>query len=53
MKRLASKIIDQFSHESIIEVYVLDEEGKPLELYAGMPAGLTSHFFEEVSAEVG
>lgn len=48
MKRLVSKIIDQFSHEAIIEIYVLDEAGKPLELYSGMPTGLTSKFFEEV-----
>lgn len=48
MKRLVSKIIDQFSHEAIIEIYVLDEAGKPFELYSGMPTGLTSKFFEEV-----
>ena len=49
MKRLVAKIIDQFSHEAIIEIYVLDEAGNPFELYSGMPSGLTSKFFEEVS----
>ena len=48
MKRLVSKIIDQFSHEAIIEIYVLDEVGKPFELYSGLPTGLTSKFFEQV-----
>lgn len=48
MKRLVAKIIDQFSHEAIIEIYVLDELGKPFELYSGMPSGLTSKFFVEV-----
>jgi hypothetical protein len=50
MKRLAARIIDQFSHEAIIEIYVLDEAGKPLELYSGMPSGLTYKFFQEVTA---
>lgn len=48
MRRLASKVMEQFSQEAIIEIYVLDEEGRPCELYSGLPSGLTPRFFQEI-----
>jgi hypothetical protein len=50
MERLVSKIKEQFLHEAIIEIYVLDESGSPLELYSGLPTGLQSSHLEEVKS---
>jgi len=48
MDRLVKKIKEQFSHEAIIEIYVLDETGRPMELYSGLPSGLTPSYLHEV-----
>lgn len=51
MERLVSKIKEQFSREAIIEIYVLDESGSPIELYSGLPHALTSNCLEQVLRE--
>lgn len=43
-----NKIREQFLHEAIIEIYVLDDTGTPLELYSGLPTGLNTSHMEEV-----
>lgn len=48
MERLVAKIKEQFSKEAIIEIYVLDESGSPIELYSGLPQALTSNCLEQV-----
>ena len=49
MEKLAVKIKEQFLNEAIIEIYVLDETGTPLELYSGLPSGLNVTHLEEVN----
>jgi hypothetical protein len=49
MDRLVAKIKDQFSREAVIEIYVLDETGCPIELFSGLPHALTTNNLEMVS----
>jgi hypothetical protein len=51
MERLVTKIKDQFSREAVIEIYVLDDSGSPIELFSGLPHALTTNNLEMVSAE--
>jgi hypothetical protein len=48
MYKLVTRIREQFSNDAVIEIYVLDEMGKPYEMYSGLPSGLKLSIFEEV-----
>jgi RNase H-fold protein (predicted Holliday junction resolvase) len=48
MERLVTKIKEQFSREAVIEIYVLDESGSPMELYSGLPHALTTNCLDLV-----
>ena len=48
LETLVKKIKEQFTANSIIELYVLDETGVPFELYSGLPEGLTVVFMEQI-----
>jgi hypothetical protein len=52
MDRLVTKIKDQFSREAVIEIYVLDESGSPMELYSGLPHALTANCLDMVSSSL-
>ena len=48
MERLVTKIKEQFSREAVIEIYILDESGSPMELYSGLPHALTTNYLDMV-----
>jgi len=53
MQRLADRIKSEFRPDTLIEVYVLDSNGDPFELYNGLPDGLTTNHLQTVIREPG
>ena len=53
MQRLVERIKSEFSSDMLIEVYVLDNNGDPFELYTGLPDGLNFTHLQVMLKESG
>ena len=53
MQRLTEKIQGEFGPHLLIEVYVLDNNGDPYELYTGGSSGLTAAHLQAMVKEPG
>jgi hypothetical protein len=53
MQRLVDRIQSEFKPDILIEVYVLDENGDPFELYSGLSSGITALHLEIILKEPG
>ena len=53
MQRLVERIRSEFGLDMIIEVYVLDNNGDPFELFTGLPDCLNASHFQVMLKESG